>query len=69
MQKIIKNHENGKYFTDNYRDGFWSRDIEDACLFENESQAYYYVNKLRESMDDPFEGIKYIIIETIYKLK
>lgn len=69
MNKIIKNIDNNKYFTDIYQNGFWSKDIEDACLFESEPEIRYYVTKLMESMDNPFEDVKTMIIETIYKLK
>lgn len=67
MYKIIKNTENGKYFTGSYRDGFWSRDIEDAYLFPSEDEIHSYLRKI-EMMDSAFEYIKMIIIETVYKI-
>lgn len=69
MNKIIKNLDNGKYFTKRYQDGFWSRDVEDAHLFINEDSLQFNVQKHRESMDNPFEDVKMIIIETVFKLK
>jgi len=68
MYKIIKNTENGKYFTGSYRDGFWSIDIEDADLFANEESINYTIKRLTEGLDHPFENIKFLSIETIYKL-
>lgn len=67
MNKIIKNTDNGKYFTDRYQNGFWSKDIEEAYLFSDQEDIYYYINKLRESSDNPFEDIKMILIETVCK--
>lgn len=67
MNKIIKNTDNGKYFTDRYQNGFWSRDIEDAYLFSNDDEIHSYIRKLGERMDSPFENVKMILIETVYK--
>ncbi len=67
MNKIIKNPDNGKYFTNRYQDGFWSRDIEDACEFGDEDSLELHIQKLRESSDNPFDDIKMILIETVYK--
>lgn len=70
MNKIIKNADNGKYFTNRYQDGFWSRDIEDAYLFLEGENIYIFINKqIIESMDNPFEDVKMVMIETVYKLK
>lgn len=66
MNKIIKNTENGKYFTDNYN-CYWSKDIEDAYLFTNDDEIISYIKKLGERMDTPFEDIKMILIETVCK--
>ncbi len=67
MKLIIKNSETGKYFTDSYRNDFWSREIEDAYLFEDESEIRKNINNYGERLDTPFENIKTIIIETVYK--
>lgn len=67
MNKIIKNAENGKYFTNRYQDGFWSREIADACVFGDEESLELHIQKLRKSSDNPFDDIKMILIETIYK--
>lgn len=65
MNKIIKNTENGRYFTNKY-DCFWSKDIEDAYLFPSEDEIHSYLRKI-EMMDSPFENVKMILIETVYK--
>lgn len=67
MNKIVKNADNGKYFTGRYRDGFWSRDIEDAELFEDENEISKSIKKYQEDSCNPFEDIKMILIETVYK--
>jgi hypothetical protein len=67
MNKIIKNTDNGKYFTGRYRDGFWSRDIEDAYLFSDEGEIQKSIRKYQEDSGNPFEDIKIILIETVYK--
>jgi len=66
MNKIVKNTENGRYFTNKY-DCFWSKDIEDAYLFPNEDEIHSFVRGIGERMETPFEDIKMIIIETVYK--
>lgn len=44
MNKIIKNTENGRYFTDNYN-CYWSKDIEDAYLFSDEDEISKSIKK------------------------
>lgn len=67
MYKIIKNTENGKYFTGSYRDIFWSRDIEDAYLFRDEDEISKRIKNYQEDSFSPFEDIKMILIETVHK--
>jgi hypothetical protein len=68
MNKIVKNIENGKYFTDNYN-CYWSRDIEDAYLFSDENEISKSIKKYQEDSGSPFEDIKMMLIETVYRLK
>lgn len=66
MNKIIKNTENGRFFTDNYN-CYWSKDIEDAYLFSDENEISKSIKKYQEDSCNPFEDIKMILIETVYK--
>ncbi len=67
MKLIIKNPETGKYFTDSYRDDFWSIEIEDACVFEDELALKKCIESHCKFGDRPFDEVKTIIIETVYK--
>ena len=65
---IIKDHETGRYYTGDYR-GFWSRDIEEAALFDDEAFILAHITKSKEEYDGAaFENIKRLEIVNTIKL-
>jgi len=68
MKKIIlKNPETGKYFTNDYRDSFWTREIKDAYFFDDEAELNKRIASFDENGDTTFRDTKILVLETIYK--
>jgi hypothetical protein len=67
---VIKNTENNKYFTEDYC-CFWSLDIKDAHTYLNDEEIEKSIKKAtdNEDYDDSFNGVNYILIETVYSIK
>jgi hypothetical protein len=66
-QIILKNPETGKYFTNDYRDNYWSREIKEAYCFDNEAELNKRIASFDENGDTTFRDEKILVLETIYK--
>lgn len=65
---VIKNSENNKYYTGSYN-CWWSRNIDDAkqyVIIEALEREIEEKTKNIDDVDDAFERVNCVILETIY---